>query len=337
MNQQKDRLFLPLFILVVALALAPAAFGQSCTMGPDLDSSVRAAIENTATQNFKLASQGNTAALQQAAAPEFQGIASVVSGNTAAFSGTPMIHLTYLLDNSQPASNQAFSGPPQQSGGRAEFYCGIFNSPDRVGFVFPNLPPGKYAVVVQDVDNSKPPYLVSWIFHQVGNDWKVAGLITRPKIVAGHDGKWYWQQARMYKQKGQIHNAYLYYFMADQILRPFDAMSTPGLDKLYDEWQQSVPNDFPVNGTVDLVAGANTYKLSQIFALPVGDALDVIVKFQVPDVSDTARAFQDNMNVIKALIAKYPELREAFSGVVARAVAPSGQDYGSLLAMKDIK
>ena len=43
------------------------------------------------------------------------------------------------------------------------------------------------------------------------------------------------------------------------------------------------------------------------------------------------------MAVIKALVGKYPELREAFAGVVARGVAPSGQDYGSMLPMKDIK
>jgi hypothetical protein len=43
------------------------------------------------------------------------------------------------------------------------------------------------------------------------------------------------------------------------------------------------------------------------------------------------------MEVMKALIAKYPELRDAFTGVVARAVEPSGRDYGSLMPMKDIK
>jgi len=34
---------------------------------------------------------------------------------------------------------------------------------------------------------------------------------------------------------------------------------------------------------------------------------------------------------------KYPEVRDAFAAVVARAVDPQGRDYGTLLAMKDIK
>jgi hypothetical protein len=57
----------------------------------------------------------------------------------------------------------------------------------------------------------------------------------------------------------------------------------------------------------------------------------------VPDVSNTNLAYQDNIAVMKGLVAKYPELRDAFAGVVARAVDPSGRDYGTLLAMKDIK
>jgi len=40
---------------------------------------------------------------------------------------------------------------------------------------------------------------------------------------------------------------------------------------------------------------------------------------------------------MKALVAKYPEVRDAFAAVVARAVDPAGRDYGTLLAMKDIK
>jgi hypothetical protein len=115
-------------------------------------------------------------------------------------------------------------------------------------------------------------------------------------------------------------------------------MSTLSTDKLYDESQTAQPADVPANGnTVEMSVGGKIYRLTEIFPLAVGDDLDVVVKYQAADVSDTARAFQENAAVIKALVAKFPELREAFAGVVARAVEPSGRDYGTLLAMKAIK
>jgi hypothetical protein len=40
---------------------------------------------------------------------------------------------------------------------------------------------------------------------------------------------------------------------------------------------------------------------------------------------------------MKAVVAKYPEVRSAFTSVVGRAVDPSGRDYGTMLAMKDVK
>jgi hypothetical protein len=86
-----------------------------------------------------------------------------------------------------------------------------------------------------------------------------------------------------------------------------------------------------------LSAGGKVYHLTELFPLAVGDDLNVVVKYQAADISDTARVFQENSTVIKALVAKFPELREAFAGAVARAVDPSGHDYGTLLAMKDVK
>jgi hypothetical protein len=88
---------------------------------------------------------------------------------------------------------------------------------------------------------------------------------------------------------------------------------------------------------VDLPAGGATYKLTIVFPEAVGNDLDLIVKYQVSDVSDTTRTYQSNVTVIKALVAKFPELKTAFVGVVARAVEPGGRDYGTLLAMKDVK
>jgi predicted solute-binding protein len=74
-----------------------------------------------------------------------------------------------------------------------------------------------------------------------------------------------------------------------------------------------------------------------MFPQIVGNDLDLIVKYQSADISNTNLAYQSNVNVIKAVAAKYPEVRDAFAAIVARAVDPTGRDYGTLLAMKDIK
>jgi hypothetical protein len=99
------------------------------------------------------------------------------------------------------------------------------------------------------------------------------------------------------------------------------------------------PADFPLDGnTADLTAaGGKTYKLTAIFPLAVGQDFDLVVKHQSADVSNTGQTFQENMAVMKALVTKFPEVRDAFEGIVARAVEPSGKDYGSLMPMKDIK
>jgi hypothetical protein len=85
------------------------------------------------------------------------------------------------------------------------------------------------------------------------------------------------------------------------------------------------------------VAGGKTYKVTDMFPVPVVRDFDLVVKYQSADVSDNGKTFQDNMAVIKALLAKYPEFRDAYAGIVVRAVEPSGRDYGSMMAMKDIK
>jgi hypothetical protein len=80
-----------------------------------------------------------------------------------------------------------------------------------------------------------------------------------------------------------------------------------------------------------------TYKLTAIFPQVVGNDLDLILKYSAADISNSNQTYQNNVAVMKALLTKYPELRDAFAAVVARAVDPSGRDYGTMLAMKDIK
>lgn len=301
--------------LLFAFGLAQAV-AQTCFSSSDLDAATRTALESSVRQY-----QQDSAALRQNT--EFN-VGDLIEENKALFAGQATIRSLYVLDNTQP------------NGQRSEFYCGVYNSPDRVAFVFNSLPAGKYAVVLQDVSGTTPG-MITWILRQAGSQWKVAGLYPKATVAAGHDGNWYLSQARAYRAKGQVHNAWFYYLLANDLLRPFPSMSTPGLDRLYDEVQAARPQDLPASGPMDLVAGGSTVRITDLFGTPVGDAVDLVVKYQAADISDSARTYQQNMSVIKALVAKYPELRDAFAGIVARAVAPNGQDYGTLLAMKDVK
>ncbi len=301
-----------------------------------MDASVRTALENAAKRYFEMSARDDVAALKQnsivSVAASFSGIEAAVKENQAAFTGAKVtVRPPFLLtaDGPEPLP-------------RAEFLCGVFGpsgqTKDSAVFVLNNLPSGKYGVTILDVNGGHDPRTLTFVLQQAATDWKLAGFYARSSQACGHDAAWFIQRARDFKAKAQNHNAWLYYREAIALSAPVDFMSTLATDKLYDETQAAQPSDVPANGnTVDISAGGKIYHLTEIFPLAVGDDLDVVVKYDAADVSNTARAFQENTAVIKALVAKFPEFREAFAGVIARAVEPSGRDYGSLLAMKDIK
>jgi hypothetical protein len=319
-------------LLFSCVVVAVPARAETCLGSGDMDEASRSALVNTAKQYFDFAAKGDSASLQKHAIPSlasnFSGVENAVKENQAGFSGaqaTPRPPFLLKAEGTAPLP-------------RAEFLCGVFGAQGQTAnsaeFVIPNLPPGNYGLVTLDVTSPKGLHTLTFILQQIGNDWKLGGFYAKPTQISGHDGNWFAQQARTYKTKGQTHNAWFYYLEARELLVPVSFMYTQLTDKLYDEMQTVKPADLP---PADLAAGGKTYKLSDLFPVVVGNDLDLVVKYQSADVSNTGQTFQDNLAVMKALLAKYPEFREAFGGIVARAVEPSGRDYGSLMAMKDIK
>jgi len=329
-------------IALIWVALGVLAFSgataraQSCQTSGDLDAATRTAITAVAQRYFDLAAKGDSASLRQNAIPslasDFSGIESTIKDHQQELSGAQAaVRSSFLLeaDGTAPIPN-------------AEFYCGVFGkdgqTPGSAEFVLSNLPPGKYAVVLLDATSPKGRTSFSVILQQSGTDWKLGGLYVKPGQIAGHDSDWFIARARDYKTKGQLHNAWFFYLQARSMISPLPFMDTLANDKLIEESQSTQPADLPAEGkTADLAAGTATYKITAVFPAAVGDDLDLIVKYQAADISNTNQTFQSNVAVMKALVAKYPEVREAFAAVVARAVDPGGRDYGTPLAMKDIK
>jgi hypothetical protein len=320
-------------VLLLMAASACCSVAQSCDLAADLDASTKSAIENAAQRYFTMSAQGDVAGLKANAIPQiaadFTSIEQAVVDNKEYFAeGTPEIAATYFLDASQS------KGTLQ----RADFYCGIYNSPQRVGFSIPNLPAGRYAVVIQQVSGSKEPIRLTMILQNIGGSWKLAGYYPRLTSIGGHDGQWFLSKARDFKAAHQLHNAWLYYLTAWDLLAPVNFMSTPQLDKIAEEMQSARPADLPSDASpMDLSANGKIYRVTDMASVTSGDELALRVRYQSADAANNTLAYQDNMAVIKAIVARYPELRNAFGAVIARAVDNSGHDYGSLLAMKDVK
>jgi hypothetical protein len=325
-----------LIVLALILCSGVSVVAETCATASDMNDAARSALVSSALHDFDLLAKGDASGIRQNAIPslaaDFSGIEAMVKDNQTALAGSK-------ASTRPPFLLEADGTAPIP---RAEFFCGVFGSKgqthDSAIFYLNNLSPGKYGVVILDVPSSKGAYTVSLILQQLGSDWKLGGLYSKAAQTGGHDSNWFVTRAREFQSKGQVHNAWLYYVEARSLVSPLPFMSTAVTDKLYDESQKAQPADLPADDkTADLSAGTAAYKLTAVFPEVVGNDLDLIVKYQAPDVSNTALAYQNNVAVMKALVAKYPELRDAFASVVARAVDPNGHDYGTLLAMKDIK
>ncbi len=330
MKMTVSRILLAAFALALSAALA---WGETCQTPFEMDPATRSAIEQTAQQYFSMVGRGDVAGLQAQAIPavasSFGGIANGVKENQANFANAqPAIDASYLLIQDQPQK------------ANAEFFCGVFgpgSENSNVTFAIPGLDPGKYGVVIQTVNTPKGPYYVTFIMQQEGTAWKFAGFYPKAKQLQGHPASWYVTQARDYKAKGQVHNAYFYYLMARDLALPVSFVSRHAVDLLDSESQKVTPSDIPGQQPVPLTFNGQTYNISQMFVLPDQDKLALIVKYQVPDITDSGKMFEENKNVMRALVTKYPELRTAFQEIVARAVAPNGQDYGTPLPMNQIQ
>lgn len=324
-----------LWLGLALFVLGGAAFGQTCLTSDEMDAAVRSSLEATGRQYFDWTTKGDTATIRQNAIPgvaaDFGPIEAAVKDNQTNFVGAQ-------AKVRPPVLLQAEGKEPLA---RAEFLCGVFGKGGQTGssavFVIPNLPPGDYGIVTMDVEG-KTAATLSLVLQKVGADWKLGGYYARPSQSAGHDGAWFRDRAREFKGKGQNHNAALYFLKARELMVPVPFMSTLETDKIYDESQSLQTIDMPsMDNPVEVSAGGKTYRFTSVFPVGIDGDIDLVAKYQAPSVANTAQTYQDNLAAIHALVAKYPEFKNGFTAIIARAVEASGRDYGTMVAVKDIK
>jgi hypothetical protein len=322
--------FLKTFLTVggsLFFAFASIAGAETCTASSEMDAATKSSIDSAARQMFAQMQQGDVFSLKQNSIPalNFGSIEQAIVNNKPRYAASTMtVRNSYLLD-----------APGTAPVARAEFLCGVWGQADFTQFVIPNLPPGKYAVVIGDLAGQTPSTL-SLILEQQGAGWKLAGYYPQPAPVGGRDGNALLQQARTYKSQGQTHNAWFFYLMAWERIAPLQFMYNKSLETVRQEIAQAQPSDLPTaDKPFDFSAGGKSYKITTLAPFTDKDDVDLVLKYQAPDVSNTMQVDKDNKALVNAFLARYPEYKSAFSAIVARGVAPNGQDFGTLISLKD--
>jgi hypothetical protein len=307
------------WLLVLPLCIgAPmgTALAATCATESQMTSAQRDAIVSAAREMASQIQRGAVLELRSntipAVAAQFDGIAAAVDNLLPLIQhGTITIDEVYDLDD----STERAASP------RTEFFCG---SPV-VMMTFTNLPPGKYALAFVHATGIPKPQQISLILARGASDrWMLAGIQSKAMTEAGHDGLWYWVEARNYAHQSKKWDAWLYYHLASDLLDPAEFLSTPHLQKLQHETDEARPDGFPSQNPVSIAFQGSAFQLLNIGTTSAFGPLDLDVHY-APDAAQSAQlrdpqsARKQVVDVMTALLSLHPELRDAFHGIWVHA------------------
>jgi hypothetical protein len=323
----------PRFAFVIAFLTlwAPGRiFAVSCTTQAQMLEADRAALVQAGKTLAAAVQSGNVAAVQGLTIPkvkaQFDSIASTIEQTAPSLAGATLtIDALYGLDASDLKS----------SAEDTQFFCGVPGSPLHVDFTIPQLPQGRYALVLVHATGVSKPQQIAFLLQKNG-DWQMAGFFVKPLLMAGHDSLWYWTRARAFDQKNQKWNAYFYYTTAAYLASPADFLTSTNLEKLNQETSNSRPEGLPGAQPMTVTEGGKTYSISDLHTDGSLGGLDLVIHYAATDVTDPVATRAHNLEVMKATLAAHPELREGFHGLWVFAEAPPQRPFGNELVMGDI-
>lgn len=344
---------------LLGLALAGPLSGtaqESCTTQSAMQPAQRNALADAARKLAAAIVANDAATLKSSAAPDLAkdlgALQYLVATTAPKLAGdTPVVDQVYLLDSTK--TKAAADGSLSD----AQFYCSLNRTQNEVEFDIPSLPPGAYAFALVKLVPGTPAasrWRLSLLLRQEpagSGPWLLAGLYPRADEVAGHDGLWYWTQARQMAQQKQAWNAWLYYREAQRLLQPAEFVVSTHLEKLRSESTAAAPPQLSEGIGTDaplVVKGANgaEYHFTALSAeeaaagegqAAAANQLDVAVRFNADAMPDQNAARQRNVAAAAALLTAYPELRKVFHGVQVTADTPNQPPFRSAFAMADVR
>jgi hypothetical protein len=314
----------------------PSALAVSCTTQSMMTEAQRNLLASSAKSLAALVQAGNTSGLKAetipAVAERFDGIAAAVeSASPLIERGAITVESLYLLDSTDLKATEE----------ETQFFCGGANSHEVV-LTIPQLPPGSYALAILHATGVESPQSLTFILARespTATQWKLAGAFLHGLASAGHDGVWYWAQAREFTKKGQHWNAYFYYQTAASLLTPVYFMSSPNLDKLLREQAAIAPSGLPTNAQPMPISasGGQNFDILDMHTDSSLGGLDLVINYKATGVSDPVASRTRNVELMKAMLAQHPELREGFHGLWAFANAPNERPFANELPMGQIQ
>lgn len=308
------------------------ALAVSCTTQSAMTAAERNALEQAARGLAAEVQQGNTATVRAqtiaAVARDFSGIANSIEGIEG-----DVAHATLTVDELYQ-----LDATDLKAASEAQFFCGLANSDLTVEITIPDLPPGRYALAVVHATGVEHPQAISMVLASDAGTWKLAGFFTRPMTMGGHDGVWFWTQARAYAAKKELWNAWFYDQTAAFLLAPVDFLTSPNLQKLERETEKVRPEGLPGAEPMTLTADGQTWKVTNVHTGELADQLDLVVTYEATGAQDAVAARTQVTAVMRGLLAAHPELKEAFHGLWVYAAAPGGKAPFALeLPMSEIE
>ena len=326
-----------------ATALAcGSARGETCTTQSAMTETDRNALASAAKGMAEKIQANDAAGLQAMTIAEyaknFGAIQGAVGNVSAKVKGATMVvEQIYLLDAS--SLKPGADGKPSN----AQFLCTLNRSIAETDFSIPALPAGRYGFAIVEARGVAAPWRLSFLMQQVDGKWQMAGFYPGAMTAAGHDGLWYWTEARTMVKSKEQWNAWLYYQQAEALLNPSSLIQSTHLEKLRNEQTAAAPPALSSGVSADsplVVKGADGAEYHFI-GLGVDDSLakdkiDVTARLKVDQIGDPVAARKRNTDAINALVAAYPELRKGFHGVWVFAEVPGQNPYATELAMNEI-
>lgn len=319
---------------LLSLLLGGAAHAVSCTTESQMTAAQRGALEKASLALADAVQTANLTALKAQTLPsvaaKFSGIASSVQAVQPYLQhATLTADALYALDATELTNTE-----------EAQFFCGVPGSALIVTVTIPNLPPGQYALAILHATGVEHPQQISLILSSTpgATEWKLAGFFTRPMTLGGHDGVWFWRQARAYAAEKQDWNAWFYYQTAQYLLNPVDFLSSPNLQKLLREAEDVQPGGLPGEQPMALNGNGQNFEITNIHSGELAGQLDLVVNFKSAPEPDPVAARAEVTAVMRALLQQHPELASAFHGLWVYADAPGGQPPFALeLPMSEIQ